>query len=127
MKTHLLLAGSHLRRLAEISSMLDPTEYGHVIAQTRRPLPYVCGHSGPWPDGAIVELAGTETLTEFVELRERCPTSCFVFLVDQMPPHAAVARAVGAQGVFLDRRESTLTISATLISLLHQRSMRPEA
>jgi len=117
-----LLAGSDLARMVEISAKLDPMEHAHVIAHTSAALKYVGTPSSYRPDGAILELSGKESVNEFSELLQRQPSACFVFLTDSMPPSAAIAKAVGGQGVFLDKGESPLTISATLVSILYQRS-----
>ena len=121
-KVHVLLAGSNLARLVEISATLDPMKAAHVLAHTNSPLEYTGSPSSYRPEAVILELSGTETVNEFSELLLRHLSACFVFLVEQMPPSAAVAKAVGHRGVFLDKEESPLAISATLVSILYQRS-----
>jgi hypothetical protein len=125
-KTHVILVGRNIARLVEISAKLDPMEYGHVIAQSFFPLEYLMGSFRTRPELAIVDLTGTESVVEYQEVLEQNPATCFVFLVETMPPSAAIARVTGRHGVFLDRNESALSISATGISLLHQRSRNLE-
>jgi hypothetical protein len=53
---------------------------------------------------------------------EQNPSTKFVFLIDEMPPAAAIARVTGGQGVFLSKSESTLSVCATVVALLKQDS-----
>ena len=124
MKVQVLLAGRDLPRMAQITATLAPRDFASVIAETDSALAYVRTRCSSRPDGAVLELSGIETVAQFRELVARCPSACFVFLVDQMPPSAAVAKAAGEWAAFLDKNESSLAISATLVSLLYQRSHR---
>jgi hypothetical protein len=120
-KTHLLLLGKDLARLVEISANLNPKEYAHVIAQSHYPLEYLMGTFRTKPEVAIVEMTGKENVVELHEALHQHLSTAFLFLVPEMPPSAAIAKVVGQRGVFLDRGESAVSISATAVALVHQR------
>jgi hypothetical protein len=122
MKPVVLLAGPDLTRLAEISACFDPMSCALVLAPSGEPVrALVTTAPCDNPVAAVVELTGNENIAELEELLARYPRTAFVLLLDEMPPHAAVVRATARQAAFLDRRESTLTISATLVALMYQR------
>ncbi len=71
------------------------------------------------PAAMIVSLDGTENVAEMRALLATSPETRFVFLVQQMPPRAALARVVNASGsVILGCRETPIVIVATLVALL---------
>ena len=121
-KTHVLLVGRQLARLVEISARLNPREYAHVIAQSHMPLEYLLGSFRTQPEVAIVELTGREGVVEFEDVVRQNVSTSFIFLVPEMPPSAAIAKATGSRGIFLDRDESALSISAAIVALLLQRN-----
>ena len=121
-KTLILMVGKNLSRLSEISSMLDPNEYAHLIAHTYTPLEYMAGSFRTRPAAAVIDLVGNEIIVEYHEVMEQNPSTKFVFLIDEMPPAAAVAKVTAGHGVFLSKSESTLSICATIVALLKQDS-----
>jgi hypothetical protein len=120
-RTHVVLAGPDLARLVEISAKLDPMDYAPVIAHTRTPLAYFAGTFNDRPEGCIAELRATDNVAEVKEALDGNPQASFVFLIEEMPPSAALAHVAGRQAVFLARAEPAVTISATLVALLYQR------
>jgi hypothetical protein len=124
MKPPILLVGRELPRMAQISLTLDPREYTPVIAGVTSPLAYFAAYGSQTPAGAVVELLGTENIVEVEEALQKSNGAAIVFLIDRMPPSAAMARVASDRAVFLDKAESALTISATLIALVFQRTLQ---
>jgi hypothetical protein len=121
-KPLIVMAGRNLARLSEISLMLDPKEYAQIVAQTYAPLEYMMGSFRTRPSAAIIDMTGSEMIVEYHEAMQQNPSTRFVFLIDEMPPAAALAKASAAHGVFLSKDESPATIGATVVSLLRQGS-----
>jgi len=75
------------------------------------------------PAAMIVALRGGELIPDIRSLLSISDRTAFLFLVPEMPPHAALARVVNAHGsAILSASEPTIVIVATLVGLIAQRS-----
>jgi hypothetical protein len=124
MKTQVVIAGPVLDALLELSLLLDKRFYSVFVIEAQHPVRRLLLEGAGDPDGAVVHLLGNENVVELRRLLEAFPSTRFIFLVAQMPLHAAAARMVGEHGsTVLRRDELPVFIMATLVALLAPRAV----
>jgi hypothetical protein len=75
------------------------------------------------PAAMIVALRGNELISDLRELLSVSDQTAFLFLIPEMPPHAALARIMNAHGAaILCADAPTIVIVATVVALLASRS-----
>ena len=71
------------------------------------------------PAAMVVALSGTENVVEIRELLTTAPTTRFLFLLQDMPPTAALARLINAHGAAaLAKDDPSLLVVSTLVAML---------
>jgi len=121
-KREVLILGPTLPELVDMSVQLGPASYTTIVAETRAPFEYMSPPGGQAPDGVIMKLNGRENVADFRALLYRHPSTSFVFLAEEFPPRASIARVVAQHSAALMRAsESPLAIVATLIALIYQK------
>ncbi len=76
------------------------------------------------PAAMVVALDGSENVSDIRALLAASPDTCFVLLVPEMPPRAAMARlAKMFRAAILSAREPPIVVVATMIALLSSRSL----
>jgi hypothetical protein len=79
-KHEILLIGPDTRPLVDVSEYLDEHLYLVAIAQALHPIDYILEHRQWHPVGAIVRLAGDESIEDFLPLFQAYPETSFLFL-----------------------------------------------
>ncbi len=109
--------------LMELTVALSEMRYRVTSAESRTALDTARQLARIDPAAMVVALDGSENVAEMRALLSIGRWTKFVFLVPEMPPHAALARVVNAHGsAILWKEESPVVIAATLVALLAQRT-----
>jgi hypothetical protein len=125
MKTQVLITGPSLEALLQLSLLLDKRFYSVFVIEAKQPVRRLLVEGAGDPEAAVVHLMGNENVVELRRLFEAFPHTRFLFLVSQLPLHAAEARIIAANGsTVLRRDESPVFIAATLVALLAARFER---
>jgi CheY-like chemotaxis protein len=119
MAGNVILVGDDYEILMELAVGLRGTPYAVTVAESARPLARALQLVAHWPRAMLVMLDGLETVVDVRALLLSSPETRFVFVVQQMPPRATLARVVREHGgMILSRRDAPIVVVATLVALL---------
>jgi hypothetical protein len=114
-----VIAGDDLPRLMSLAAGIRSAFSVTWTIETNRPIERLLDLAAP-PAAVVLYLTGRENVADIRFLAARFPSTAFIFMSREWPPHAAMARAAAVGGVVLRRNESAIVVSAALISLLAQ-------
>jgi CheY-like chemotaxis protein len=119
MAGNVILVGDDYEILMELAVELRGTPYAVTVAESARPLARALQLVAHWPKAMLVMLDGLETVVDVRALLLSSAETRFVFVVQQMPPRATLARVVREHGgIILSRRDAPIVVVATLVALL---------
>jgi hypothetical protein len=119
MKTKVVIIGPSLESLLQISLLLDKRSYSIFVIEAKEPVGRLLLDGTGDPDAVVLHLTGSENVVDLRRLFDVLPHTRFLFLVKQLPLHAAVARIIASNGsTVLRSDESPVFAVATLVALL---------
>lgn len=119
MRSEVVIVAPPERALMELAVAFRGTPYEVTAVEPVRLLRTARRLAERHPAAMVVSLEGNENVAELRALLAASPGTRFLFLAPQMPPRAALARAVQASGAaILSAREAPIVIVATTIALL---------
>ncbi len=119
MKKQIVIAGPDMSSLAELSLLLDKSEFSVFLVESRRPTERLLLEGAGQPEAMVIYQTGDENVVDLRKLLDAYEGSRILFLALRFPPHPAEARIINQYGATVLRHdERPLFIIATLIALM---------